>query len=145
MCSGCQPKVPRLAMGEEGFWSGALVLVAEERVNIRIQAEKLQGHLLLCGGRTPEKVWSSEWQDLSISTQAPECSQGPLLACSLRPLSVSSPSRPFLGESGGAQLRKGRGAEGGSLLQFPLPLWSSSLLRRQLDTLGRAGRGDSWC
>lgn len=96
-------------------------------------------------GHTPEKVWFSEWQDLSISTPAPKCSQGPLLACPPRPLSVSSPSRPFLGESGGVQLRKlpSLTPAAGSLLQFPL--WSSFLLWRQLDTLGRAGGEDSWC
>ena len=86
-------------MGEERFWFGALVLVAEE-VSIGVQAEKLQGHVLLCGGHTPEEVWFSMWQDLSISTPPLKCSQGPLLAHLLCPLSVPSPSRPFLGESG---------------------------------------------
>ena len=33
-------------MGEERFWFGALVLVAEE-VSIGVQAEKLQGHALV--------------------------------------------------------------------------------------------------
>ena len=58
--------------------------------------------MFFCVGVTPEEVWFLEWQDLSISTPAPECSQGLPLAPLLCPLSVPSPSWPLLGEWRGA-------------------------------------------
>ena len=57
-------------MAKEGFWFWVLVLVGEEKVNIRVQAEKRQDQVLY-EGRAPEKVRFPEGRDFSMSITIP--------------------------------------------------------------------------
>lgn len=120
LCSGWQPEVPRLAIGEERFWFGALVLVAEEKVSIRVQAERLQGHVLLHGGHTRGSLvlrvaGSFHFHPSPRVFSRTAACPSPLPSVSPQPL----PALPWREEGSGeswAQLREGRAAEGGSLL-----------------------------